>query len=434
MARKLLFVLAALTYAISATGSGRSIIVADSISGQPLPSASVFDNKGNAIGMTDRKGRLPYIASDNYPVIIRYLGYAERSVPTVAADTIFLSELSTELPEILVESSQHKLLHILGYVREYSTMSTYNDTVFFFREKMVDYMLPPDSKTHFRGWRNPRILKSKSYYRFVNADGLDSVSNRFNNHFSWSDWIGIAPTPRIPAGLRDNTFGSDTLYGKYSPTEVWLRNDDRLTVNINVLADTTSRKWVPDLSGFFRKNLDFENFRLRYTYGNVVGDTLAQTDLTGYAFTIESNGRGRSMFKFNKVDEPFYVTTYAEVYILDKEFITVKEAKKWASRKFDTEDFDIIEPAEASELQPAIKELIARVNAIAHQDVRTALLPDQKLKGRGVRRQQNMAQRTLTMLKQLTGITSYKFHRNTKRNWREFKKEQIIRNNKQTRE
>lgn len=434
MARKLLFVLAALTYAITATGSGRSIIVADSISGQPLPSASVFDNKGNALGMTDKNGRLPYIAPDNYPVIIRYLGYAEISVPTADADTIFLSELSTELPEILIESSQHKLLHILGYVREYSTMSTYSDTVFFFREKMVDYMLPADNKTHFRGWHNPRILKSKSYYRFINADGLDSVSNRFNNHFSWSDWIGIAPTPRIPASLHDNTFGSDTLYGKYSPAEVWLRNDDRLTVNVNVLADTTSRKWVPDLSGFFRKNLDFENFRLRYTYGNVVGDTLALTDLTGYSFTIESNGRGRSMFKFNKVDEPFYVTTYAEVYILDKEYITVKEAKKWAARKFETEDFDIIEPADASELQPAIKELIARVNAIDHLDIRTALHPDQKLKGRGVRRQQNMAQRTLSLLKNLTGITSYKFHRNNKRNWREFKKEQISRNNKQTQE
>ncbi|MDE6805737.1 MAG: hypothetical protein K2J05_02910, partial [Muribaculaceae bacterium] len=42
------------------------------------------------------------------------------------------------LPEFVVESNENKYLHVLAYVREYSTLSTYTDTIFMFREKMVD--------------------------------------------------------------------------------------------------------------------------------------------------------------------------------------------------------------------------------------------------------------------------------------------------------
>ena len=69
----------------------------------------------------------------------------------------------------------------------------------------------------------------------------------------------------------------------YRCREYWLGLQDAVSkvanpeppLNINVLADTTSRKWVPNLSVFFRNNLDFENFRVRFNYDNVIGDFLA---------------------------------------------------------------------------------------------------------------------------------------------------------------
>lgn len=36
-------------------------------------------------------------------------------------DTIFLYERVSELPEVVVESNRQRMLHILAYVREYST-------------------------------------------------------------------------------------------------------------------------------------------------------------------------------------------------------------------------------------------------------------------------------------------------------------------------
>ncbi|MDE5795916.1 MAG: carboxypeptidase-like regulatory domain-containing protein, partial [Muribaculaceae bacterium] len=339
-------------------GQTRTPVVADSATRMPLPGASLFDCQGHGAGVCNANGRMPYISPSCYPVTVRCLGFKEKTVTSESIDTVFLQESLTELPEVIVETKQHKILHLLGYVREYSTLTTYTDTVFLFREKMVDYMVTPDKKTRFGGWLRPRVLKSKSYYRFTDAKGLDSVSNECNHHFSWSDWIGITSLSQLPLSLGKAEYGTDTLCGKYSPTEIWIKNRDKVTIDINVLADTTSRKWVPNLSAFFKDYLDFENFRVRFNYDNVVKEAISPMELTGYSFSIESEGRGRDMFRFNRPDEPFFVSTYAEVYIIDKEYITLKEAKKWVGVRFNTEDIEIYEPMEAPELQPSVLALI----------------------------------------------------------------------------
>lgn len=116
-------------------GANRNIVVADSSSHAPLSNASIFDRNGTMIGISSSKGRMPYISSSQYPITVRYLGYKETSFSSPDADTIFLSQFISDLPEIVVESRQHSLLHMLAYVREYSTLTTYTDTIFLFREK-----------------------------------------------------------------------------------------------------------------------------------------------------------------------------------------------------------------------------------------------------------------------------------------------------------
>lgn len=398
----------------------RRHVIADSASRQALSNASIFNCSGKTIGISDYNGITPSIPEYDYPATIRYLGYEECVVTQSSGDTVFMRESTRELPEVVVESRQQRALHILAYVREYSTLTTYTDTVFLFREKMADYMLPTIKKKSFKGWRTPRVLTSKSYYHYTNTQGLDSVSDRCNHHFSWADWVGIAPTAMLPQKLRSSElFCTDTVYGRYSPTEIWCRNDDRLILDIDVLADTMSRKWVPNLSNFFRNNLDFERFGIRFNYGNIIEDSISAIDLTGYSFNIESNGRGHNMFMFNRYDEPFFVSTYAEVYIIDKEYITVKEAKKWENLKSGNE-IAIYEPAEAPPLQPAIQLLVDRVNTLDHDQVRLALTPDKRLAGRHLVKQ-HFGQRVLQLIKTATGISRIISQRNMNRNWREFR-------------
>lgn len=333
MLRTFFMIILILFIATHAYARERHAVVADSATGCPLSDVVVFDLHGKYIGTCESDGALPFIYSDEYPVTVRLMGYEERNIPVATTDTIFMKEQILELPEFVVESREHRVLHMLAYVREYSTLSTYSDTIFMFREKMVDYMLPSDNKVRFNGWNNPRILTSKSYYRFTNSLGLDSVSDCCNQHFSWADWVGIPPTALVPAALTSLAEGTDSVRGRYGAKEVWKKNDNRITLDVNVINDATSRRWVPNLSLFFRDGIDFEQFKIRFHFDNVISGVIAPIDLCAYSFNIESNGRGRGMFMFNRVDEPFFVSTYAEVYVVDKEFITVKEAKQWDSKK-----------------------------------------------------------------------------------------------------
>lgn len=403
-------------------------VVADTTTRQPLPGATVFDRNGRVIGVSNRNGRTPYLSEEQLPVTVRYIGYGEKEVPTLNRDTIFMTESPRELAEVIVESSQHKVMHMLGYVREYSTLTTYTDTVFLFREKMVDYMLNPDPKVKFKGWGTPRVLKSKSYYRFTASQGLDSVSDESNYHFSWSDWVGVGSEFQIPERLRGKEVATDTVMGKYSPTEIWTRNRDRLTLNINVLADTMSRKWVKNLSSFFRKNLDFENFRVRYNYDNVVSNKVSPMDLTSYSCNVESNGRGHEMFMFNRVNEKVFVSTYAETYILDKEYITLPEARKWEKLKLGADGIEIYEPADAPPLQTSVVALIDRVNNVDKEQVKLAQKQDMTLVRRKAAKL-HFGRRVLDLLKTATGISSVRAKRKEKRYWREFRKERMHKNN-----
>ncbi len=406
------------------------IVVADSATHIPLPNASIYDNNGNAIAMSNHKGILPKIAPKRYPITIRYIGFNEKKILSQPRDTIFLSEGFSELPEVVVASQSHRVLHILAYVREYSTLSSYTDTVFLFREKMVDYMLPSHPKVKFNGWSTPRILACKSYYRFTDANGLDSVSDTNNHHFSWADWIGIPPGATLPLKLWNRKTGTDTIYGKYTPAEIWTREKDDVSVRINVLADRMSRKWVPNLSGFFSNGLDFESANATFNYTNVLGDTVSPLDLAGYSFYINSKGRGRNMFKFNRKDEPFYVSTNAEVYILDKEYITVNEAKKWDKRNFDADAIGIYEPLDAPALSLSTRQLVDRVNNLDQNSVRLNFGSDKLLTYNDNRGKNfKIGNRALLLLKQATGITAYKSRKNLKDNWKEFRKDQVHKNN-----
>ena len=335
----------------------------------------------------------------------------------------------TQLPEVVVESPRHRILHILAYVRECSTLSTCTDTVFLFREKMVDYMLPSKGVS-FKGWSRPRILKSRSFYRFTDAGGLDSVSDNCNHHFSWSDWMGIAPSAELPSCLRDVECGMDTVRGKYSPSETWTRNEGRVAVDVNVLADREARRWVPGLSAFFGSGLDFESFRVRFSYDNVVKNSVSPVDLAGYSFDVESNGRGHKMFRFSRIDEPFSVSTHADVYIMDREYITVKEAKKWERHDFNADEIEMLEPVEAPDLPPSIQTLVDRIYKIDPEEIRLGLEPDRRLVGTNSgSRNFRIGNRALFLLKQITGITLIKSRRNFNRRWDEFRK-QCLRGNK----
>ena len=308
-----------------------------------------------------------------------------------------------ELPELQVNAKNSDVLHILGYVREYSTLTTYSDTVALFREKWVDFMAPAGKKKGVDWWLTPRILSSKSYYRFSDSSGLDSVSDRFNQHFSWSDWVGLVDSAPLPDKLRYTDQATDTLLGRYSATEIWSREGDDVTLDINVLADTLSRKWVPNIHSFFRNGTDFERFDIKYRFSQVQDSQACARDITSFSFKIESQGRGRDAFRFGRRDEPYFVTTYAETYIADQEYISVKEARKWQKRGFLYEDLLLSPPENVPALSVETADLIARVERIDHVKLKLEAKGDKRLAGLDLT-PMTRTQKALKYLKGLFGI------------------------------
>ena len=329
-----------------------------------------------------------------------------RSYDVVNADSTSYESSGNvlELPEVIVESRKYPLLHLLAYVREYSTLTTYSDTIFLFREKMVDYMIPQNDRVDFKGWKIPRILSSKSYYKFTNQAGLDSVSDECMYHFSWSDWIGLPPRVSMPSTLINNEAFSDTLQGKYSPVEIWNRVNDNVDISVNLLADTIGYKWLPSMTSFIKKGVDYDKFKINYNYKNVIGEDLHIRDLEGYSYSIESTGRGHNMFRFNRKDEPYYVSTDAEIYFIDKEYITLREAKKWDNRNFDFDEIGIFHSSDVPPLSSDLIGLIDRVDNIDKNEIRLKLKPDKRIGySKGVP-SMSMGQKALSFIKKILKI------------------------------
>ncbi len=394
--------------ASSVTARTTDAIIVDANTGTPLPKASVFDINGNLIGICSDNGHLPYISASDYPISISYVGYETASVGFPTPDSIRLHELAYELPEITIVAGKRDVLYMTGYIREYSTLSTLTDTVMLFREKMVDFMIPARRHKRFSGWKRPRLLASKSYYRFSTAYGMDSVSDYYRQHFTWSDWIGIADRISIPLNLQSETIATDTIFGKYNTASIWRKVNNNMYVDIDVLSDTTGQKWLPNLSAILHSHTDFDRISLKYTFSDIDKSTLLADNIASMSFNIESKGRGLNLFMVFPKDEPYYVNTYAELYITDKKYISIAQARKLEQNRPDYSATDIRYPDDAPTLQPSIQMLISRVDSIDHDSRRLEIQPDERLAGKGKGRPRfsiiGLVKSAARKIKEFTGV------------------------------
>lgn len=300
--------------------------------------------------------------------LIPALAISAPAIAIVAGSNAPLEPIPIELPEVKVSTKHRPILHLTGYVRELSTMTSSSDTLTLYREKWVDFMIPTGKEKRFQGWTDPRLLKTKSYYKWTDASGRDSVSDRANHHFSWSDWVSLPRSAAFPAILAGNRLGTDTVMGKYSPTEIWRKDSAGVNVTVNVLADSTRRKWTPRLAGPLWRDTEFERLVMDYRFSDTDTFSVRPQNLDRISCSIESMGRGHDMFRFKHYEDPIlYVTTYFDLTITDREYLTVKDARrKEKDARLAIEDAMLIFESERVPRDSIITDLIARVNAIDH--------------------------------------------------------------------
>lgn len=280
-----------------------------------------------------------------------------------------------ELPEVVVYPEDRPMLYMLGYVREYSTLSTLTDTVFLFREKMVDFMLPGRKVKKDKGWRAPRLLASRSCYRFTDSRGLDSVSDSYGAHFSWSDWI------ELPAGVDIASLPPAAPAGRRSPVFSCVRNGDDVSLTADLLADSANRRWAESFSRQYLDRLDFDNATVSCRYEDVTGDLLSPSQLSAYTLHVKSEGRGYDLSRSFRGLGPVHVETRAELYFADKRYMTLKEARSLEKKPPLMAAADICAPSEAPAVSSSVNSLMARVDGIDRDRIRLAVVPDSRLAG-----------------------------------------------------
>ncbi len=291
-----------------------------------------------------------------------------------------------QLPELVVSDSRKKILHVVALVREQSTLSTISDTVFMFREKLVDFAIP-NSTSKYQGWTLPRIISSKSYYRFTDDHGLDSVSDTYLRNFSWCDLINLHLGDTIPPVIRSSENTSDTIRGRYRASRIWSRDSIGATLHLDVLADNANLQRFPFISRFVRdEDLDFRQLDIRYDFDVMPSGLLNAESINSYSMRIESKGRGDERLPVFKRRQSGYVDTYSTTYIIGREYISKKEAEQWRKQRFSFSDADLaiqgIIPPRAAE----IDSLIARVENIDRNSIRLDIIPDKDLAGPFVER------------------------------------------------
>lgn len=360
--------------------ANRSVVL-DAESSLPVAMVSIFDRAGKMIGTGDDQGQLPDIYRDAYPLTLRSLGYSDKKVFSPEDSVIEMTRVAFDLPEVKVDTRRRPILHLTGYLREISSMYSSVDTVLLYREKWVDFMIPSDKEKHFKGWSEPRILKSKSYYKFTDVSGRDSVSDRINHHFSWSDWISLPPRVNQPNMIAITQQVSDTLMGIGSLAEVWRRDSTKIRVDVDVLADTLRGKWAPRLNSRLWQDLDFKRLFLTFEYSDFDTISVKPQNIDRMSCYIESMGRGHDMFRFkDRYDNLLYVTTYVDLLIADREYLTVKDArKKEKDRLFALEEASLVLESEKIPRDSIINDLIARVNSIDHDQRRLGMVLDKRV-------------------------------------------------------
>ena len=310
-----------------------------------------------------------------------------------------------DLPEVVVESHDKDVLHLLAYVREYSTLATFTDTVTLYREKWVDFMIPGTKVKRYDGWTMPRVLSSSSYYRFTNSEGLDSVSDRYNRHFSWGDVVGVIDRIPLSSQLLRSPVATDTVRGNFSIAETWKRQGEEVELNVNLLGNRSSHPELQKQRFLFGNETDFDRIDVKYNFDDVDSDLLHARDLQSISFEIESNARGRGMRLGRLMDggRGSYITTKGEIYFADLEYLKVKEARQWENHSFIDDELGYIQlPDLVPQLDEETSLLITRVDGIDHNAVRMSLKVDGKFRPKWVEQKpMTRKQKILRTLKKL---------------------------------
>ena len=256
-------------------------------------------------------------------------------------------------------------MHLTGYMREITSVLSSSDSVAIFKESVVDFLVPVE-KTKVKGWNKARELASKTYVRMSNYSGLDSVSTNHEYEFMlWGNRKSLIPSgTKIPAKIKGTDLACDTIMGKYYPKIIWWKNGDITRWHGDALANEKNHVTTPWALKLFGLTADVTEISENYVFDTPDGDFIRPTDLRQVSVAIDMLAKGKLFKKAFDSSSPVNVRTYMELYLTDREFLSEEEGKELKKEVPFIEPSDILAPANANPLHPAIMRTVERVNSL----------------------------------------------------------------------
>ena len=252
-----------------------AINIIDAGDRQPVVAASIFNNKGVLLGITDENGSFLSAKPSDFPLSVQCLGYEFNTVESDGS-TIELLSRSYNLPEALVSDKSRDGLKILLYIRELSTFIADGDTTLVISENMADVILPTRPKIiGFKGHNKAQILNKRNFARYIKHDGTDSIARDIDTGamsmisiISSIDTLSLVETPR----LRTVASGFDTIMTKKNATIIYRKSQSSYTQSYDPLLGKENHKVSPSVLKLLGMTIDInEAFNNKSFYRNDSG-------------------------------------------------------------------------------------------------------------------------------------------------------------------
>lgn len=347
----------------SLLSANAQIKVVDATDKLPVAAASVFDATGNMIGMTTGDGSIPEITESKYPITIRCMGYESLTINTPQEKTLEMIPDVYELDELFVSTEKKDILKQTFYAREYFSMATSKDTITFFNEHLADRYLPLNSKAKLNVESNLRINSSNCYTHFQ-IEEQDSIS--FSTEPSALSLLTFFNMDDESIKVPKSFLNSEEMpkfyeeKGKSGSNLILKQNDKSFLYIEDILALKKNHSWTPlplKLLGF---TLVINQFYTKQTFIPNNTGKYHPVDLTEANYVMEALGTGKRFMKKLESTKPIKIFTMVEFYIIDRNYVSVEEAKNELKKKGDR--VEIVAPDNVPELNEATKKLIEEYN------------------------------------------------------------------------
>lgn len=304
------------------------IRILDADDRMPLQAATVFSRGGNIIGITNSNGEIEIDSESAYPLQISCMGYnpvsADRSISTV-----LMTPATYQLKELVVTPAERPVERVVCYLREFITGVTGKDSVIYYNEHVADYFLTNGKVKGFKSHHSPRILNSRLYAKVSNNQVIDSIyrPSYRDDLLSW-EMFAVLPGGMNNASEILKGASAAKIEGKYSTRE-WIKDTPAtLTVQVDNLADTKGHTMSPAIFKLIGFTLDFNEFMGTWVYRHNDSGVYNINDLISGNVSCTINGRGKWIKKAFNTTEPVLMHAAYEIYPLDIQYLTVKEAKE----------------------------------------------------------------------------------------------------------